>query len=57
MPSDILPTEFGGSAGDLDNLPLLGEVLKLEDFFQELKKSYQEKIQWHNKREKDSFTH
>lgn len=35
----ILPTEFGGTAGDLDNAPMLVEILKYEEYFRSLQKS------------------
>lgn len=34
----ILPQEFGGNAGPMDNLPYINALLKNQDYFQQLRK-------------------
>ena len=39
--ADILPVEFGGTAGSIDNLPYLDALLDSADYFETLRKCSQ----------------
>ena len=40
--AEILPEEFGGTAGPMDNLNYLNALLSASDYFQELRKCTKE---------------
>ena len=42
--ADILPEEFGGNAGPMDNMPYLHALLNSHDYFAELRKCTKDPI-------------